>query len=113
MDFGSTDKRLATITNTFCYYFPCAPKDVSYVAPAYVADRMCGRGRAWSRRWKPASSLKLRASNNGVTWDAPSITQWKQNKTLELLWSVRLNKSSTERAWGRFDDQGQMSRCNP
>jgi len=84
MNFGSTDRRLAEITNVFCYCFPRALKGVSYVAPAYIADRMCERGRVWLRPWRPDPGFKLPKTDSGVAWDKDGITRWKQGKALDL-----------------------------
>lgn len=34
-----------------CYTFPRATRGVSYCAPAYLADRLCERGRQYIRDW--------------------------------------------------------------
>jgi hypothetical protein len=66
MEFGSNDQRLADITNTFCYCFPRATKGASYAAPAYIADRMCERGRTWLKPWTPDRAFRLPPTNNGI-----------------------------------------------
>ena len=38
-------------THEFCYAYARATKGVSYCAPAYYADRLCDRGRAYLRHW--------------------------------------------------------------
>ncbi|KAJ4305566.1 hypothetical protein N0V90_001097 [Kalmusia sp. IMI 367209] len=43
--------RLPKLTLMLCYTFPRATTGVSYVAPAYIADRLCERGRVYLRRW--------------------------------------------------------------
>jgi eukaryotic translation initiation factor 2C len=40
---------LQRITHATCYIYARATKGVSYCAPAYYADRLCDRGRAWLR----------------------------------------------------------------
>ena len=42
---------LQSITHAFCYAYARATKGVSYCAPAYYADRLCDRGRAYLRHW--------------------------------------------------------------
>lgn len=42
---------LQAITHAFCYTYARATKGVSYCAPAYYADRLCDRGRAYLRHW--------------------------------------------------------------
>lgn len=44
-------EQLQNITHTFCYAYAKATKGVSYCAPAYYADRLCDRGRAYFRHW--------------------------------------------------------------
>ena len=46
-----TADQIQTITHTFCYAYARATRAVSYCAPAYYADRLCDRGRAYLRRW--------------------------------------------------------------
>nr|OQO32263.1 hypothetical protein B0A51_00511 [Rachicladosporium sp. CCFEE 5018] len=42
---------LQGVTHALCYIYARATKGVSYCAPAYYADRLCDRGRAWLRDW--------------------------------------------------------------
>lgn len=42
---------LQKITHSLCYIYARATKGVSYCAPAYYADRLCDRGRAYLRPW--------------------------------------------------------------
>lgn len=50
MNLG-TDNTLINLTHTLCYAFSRATKGVSYVAPAYMADRLCERGGVYLREW--------------------------------------------------------------
>jgi len=43
--------KLQQVTHALCYIYARATKGVSYCAPAYYADRLCDRGRAWLRAW--------------------------------------------------------------
>jgi eukaryotic translation initiation factor 2C len=43
--------KLQCVTHALCYIYARATKGVSYCAPAYYADRLCDRGRAWLRDW--------------------------------------------------------------
>jgi eukaryotic translation initiation factor 2C len=43
--------RLQEITHAFCYNYARATKGVSYCGPAYYADRLCDRSRAYIRDW--------------------------------------------------------------
>lgn len=47
MRLGPDD--LQRVTHALCYIYARATKGVSYCAPAYYADRLCDRGRAWFR----------------------------------------------------------------
>lgn len=40
---------LQRVTHALCYIYARATKGVSYCSPAYYADRLCDRGRAWLR----------------------------------------------------------------
>ncbi|KAK3711187.1 hypothetical protein LTR37_009780 [Vermiconidia calcicola] len=46
-----TTTELQEVTHDFCYGYATATKGVSYCAPAYYADRLCDRGRAYLRHW--------------------------------------------------------------
>jgi len=115
MSFGSDNQRLATITNTLCYCFPRALKGVSYAAPAYIADRMCERGRVWLRHWKPDQNFKLPATNNGVSWDPAAVTRWKAAKALELSRTTLLTGPNMEKVWVHYNDNAALGpvRFNP
>lgn len=43
--------QLQSDTHAFCYTYAKATRGVSYCAPAYYADRLCDRGRAYLRHW--------------------------------------------------------------
>lgn len=43
--------RIEHITHAFCYNYARATKGVSYCGPAYYADRLCDRGRAYISDW--------------------------------------------------------------
>lgn len=44
-------KMLQELTLMLCYTFGRSTTGVSYVAPAYMADRLCERGRSCIRLW--------------------------------------------------------------
>lgn len=48
---GLSTAELQSVTHSFCYAYSRATKGVSYCAPAYYADRLCDRGRAYLRHW--------------------------------------------------------------
>lgn len=41
-----------------CYAFSCSTTAVSYVAPAYIADRLCERRRACLRPWNQSAEME-------------------------------------------------------
>ena len=45
------NNELQNITMMLCYTFGRSTTGVSYAAPAYIADRLCERGRAYIRTW--------------------------------------------------------------
>jgi hypothetical protein len=115
MGFGSNNHRLANIRNTFCYCFPRALKAVSYIGPAYLADRLCERGRVWLRHWKPDRNFQLPLSNHGLPWDLASIMTWKAAKALELSRTTRMSITNTERVCTHYNDNTALGsvRLNP
>jgi hypothetical protein len=46
-----TSDELQRVTHTLCYIYARATMSVSYCSPAYYADRLCDRGRAWLRAY--------------------------------------------------------------
>jgi eukaryotic translation initiation factor 2C len=44
-------KKLPELTMMLCYAFGRSTTGVSYAAPAYIADRLCERGRVYLRAW--------------------------------------------------------------
>jgi eukaryotic translation initiation factor 2C len=44
-------RNLQELTMMLCYTFGRSTTGVSYAAPAYIADRLCDRGRAYLRPW--------------------------------------------------------------
>jgi hypothetical protein len=46
---GVSSDDVQRVTHALCYIYARATKGVSYCSPAYYADRLCDRGRAWLR----------------------------------------------------------------
>ena len=71
-NIGLSVDDLQTITHTFCYAYARATKGVSYCAPAYYADRLCDRGRAYLRHFLVNKNLPEGVPNKGRTqsWDS-------------------------------------------
>ena len=54
---------LQCVTHALCYIYARATKGVSYCSPAYYADRLCDRGRAWLREYLVGRSAVDRLEN--------------------------------------------------
>ncbi|KAI7233300.1 hypothetical protein KC330_g5451 [Hortaea werneckii] len=50
-NIGLSADKLHQITHMLCYAYARATKGVSYCAPAYYADKLCDRGRAYLRHY--------------------------------------------------------------
>ncbi|KAI7155980.1 hypothetical protein KC349_g6588 [Hortaea werneckii] len=50
-NMGLSADKLHQITHMLCYAYARATKGVSYCAPAYYADKLCDRGRAYLRHY--------------------------------------------------------------
>lgn len=90
MGFGSDNDDLANVTHNLCYCYPRATKGVSYVAPAYIADRLCDRGNHYLRLWSPDSSFQkppLDPQTKGK-WSADGFNRWKTVKAREVAQRV-------------------------
>jgi eukaryotic translation initiation factor 2C len=104
------NEQLATVTHAMCYCFGRATKGVSYAAPAYIADRLCERGRVYLRSWDPSHSdfesfhTAQRAPGTPCK-GAAEILQWKQTKALEL------SRNRQHGIWGHYDEA--TGRYNP
>ena len=84
---------LQRVTHALCYIYARATKGVSYCSPAYYADRLCDRGRAWlrdhlvGRRWvekrpeEDVDDFRDRARNaiNGGTYWGPQNSNDPRN----------------------------------
>ncbi|KAH5324478.1 hypothetical protein HBI12_092410 [Parastagonospora nodorum] len=106
--------RLPNLTQMLCYAFGRATTGVSYVAPAYIADRLCEQGRAYLRQWaeqpdaKPVSEAPKDA--NSRPYSKEDFEVWKKGKALEL--------AQTKSVWGKnyMDDKDlpeEKRRYNP
>ncbi|KAK6430491.1 hypothetical protein LTR95_013357 [Oleoguttula sp. CCFEE 5521] len=61
---------LQGITHALCYVYARATRGVSYCSPAYYADRLCDRGRAWLRDWLMGrNEPKFRDQNVGEDFE--------------------------------------------
>jgi hypothetical protein len=74
-NMGLSVDELQTITHTFCYAYARATKGVSYCTPAYYADRLCDRGRAYLRHLLVNKTVPAGLPNkqNSPSWEAYKI----------------------------------------
>ncbi|KAF2005628.1 Piwi-domain-containing protein [Amniculicola lignicola CBS 123094] len=97
MRFGTSDG-LPNLTHALCYAFGRATKGVSYAAPAYIADRLCERGRVYLRGWQPAGRFAtppVKMSQEKDEDYAARVFKWKQDMALDLSrqghWWINFN----------------------
>ncbi|KXT15726.1 hypothetical protein AC579_1559 [Pseudocercospora musae] len=84
-DMRFSADELQRVTHDFCYAYARATRGVSYCAPAYYADRLCDRGRAYLRHWLTRQDHQLyRASrpirNRNLPANAPAETFTEYNE---------------------------------
>ena len=100
---------LADLTHMLCYCFPRATKGVSYAAPAYIADRLCDRGRVWLKHWTPPKEqFLLPPKDDGKSRTKEEVIEWKRGKA----WEVARRRD----AWGpnfNYDPAKGKVRYNP
>jgi eukaryotic translation initiation factor 2C len=100
-DDGS--RRFAELTHALCYCFGRATKGVSYVAPAYIADRLCERGRVYLKNWTPSRDYQLQPRTDRQRWTKDLIADWKKTKARDV--------ARTAAAWGaNFNDGSDAAR---
>ncbi|KAF2005627.1 stem cell self-renewal protein Piwi, partial [Amniculicola lignicola CBS 123094] len=98
---GLTLSRIIDITHQFCYVYPRATKGVSYVAPAYLADRLCERGRVYMRGWHPPDSFKdVPKPKNKIPLTKDAVKNWKQERAAELAKQTRNDDNPADWDWG-------------
>lgn len=89
--------RLPNLTQMLCYAFGRATTGVSYVAPAYIADRLCEQGRAYLRQWaeQPEAKPIFEAPKyaNDRPYSKEDFEIWKKEKALRL--------AQTKSVWGK------------
>ncbi|ORX99403.1 Piwi domain-domain-containing protein [Clohesyomyces aquaticus] len=79
--------KIPDLTHMLCYAFPRATKGVSYVAPAYIADRLCERGRSYLRVWNKGPGFKGPEDEDkekGSKASKEEVLAWKREKAMEL-----------------------------
>jgi len=103
MEFGTNNEKLANLTHQLCYSFARASKGVSYVAPAYVADRLCERGRQYLRPWVPSAEF-MKPPEKDEDGNDVDLKRWKKKMALQLARREKLSATKEERVWGHYDD---------
>jgi eukaryotic translation initiation factor 2C len=100
---------LAELTYMLCYAFGRATKGVSYVAPAYIADRLCERGRVYLRPWNMNPEQR-------PTFTPPKDANGKLDKDKVPAAKHQLAKdlAATPEVWGRnYNLKPGKERLNP
>jgi eukaryotic translation initiation factor 2C len=77
-EIGFKDTELQELTYKLCYTYARATLGVSYPPPAYYADRLCDRGRAYLKNW--FSPDRVSAEYNSYVAIANSIKQREQGR---------------------------------
>ncbi|CAN9187777.1 unnamed protein product [Alternaria alternata] len=113
-DTNISEANLQQLTMMLCYTFGRSTTGVSYATPAYVADRLCDRGRSYIRLWaeneyaKPVFSYKkdYDADGNELKLKDEDILNQKKDWVKQLLHSP---------VWGDNyqDDPNKPQRLNP
>ncbi|KAF2643883.1 stem cell self-renewal protein Piwi [Massarina eburnea CBS 473.64] len=109
LEDGMKIKDLPNLTMLLCCAFSRATKGVSYVAPAYVADRLCERGRVYLRRWNNEIDAKplFKLPDGKISKD--ELMDFKKVFAKEL--------AGTEDVWGPNYNDGNRAnkplRLNP
>lgn len=112
--------QLPRLTYMLCHAFGRATKGVSYVAPAYIADRLCERGRSYLRMWhKHGSAFPKPTREDGKPLNKSEMLIWKKERALEIARGATFKYHPEDRypewVWGQYnDDPGQDAiRLNP
>jgi eukaryotic translation initiation factor 2C len=113
---GITPINLQNLTMMMCYAFGRSTTAVSYASPAYIADRLCERGRAYLRLWaedewmQPVANIITYTDGQGNAskpTDAELLAE-KQKMVDKLL--------ASEEVWGKSYNDGSKpgpTRLNP
>jgi hypothetical protein len=107
--------KLPDLTHQLCYAFGRATRGVSYVAPAYIADRLCERGRVYLRGWlgQGLEPFKLKKKEGAATKEVQE-KQWKEECARMAMEELVFPKTQ-ERLWGhcgKLTPEGRK-RMNP
>jgi eukaryotic translation initiation factor 2C len=113
--------RIPSLTLKLCYAFGRSTTAVSYAAPAYMADRLCERGRAYLRHWMEDSNMEPIFNMppykvGGVQKRAPKsyVNQQKQKFATAIAQHPKID--GKPKLWGQYDESppnGAKPRLNP
>ncbi|KAF9639705.1 hypothetical protein BFW01_g11511 [Lasiodiplodia theobromae] len=100
-------KQLQELTHALCYTYGTATKGISYCAPAYLADKLCERGRHYIRDWllgRPGLSSMIPPYSKSM---APTVQDH------ERLVARHLNVSRPFNIWETAQNGRFKGRKNP
>jgi eukaryotic translation initiation factor 2C len=105
---------LPDLTHQLCYAFSRATRGVSYVAPAYIADRLCERGRFYLRGWLGEGLPEFKAGGMREKGTAEELKEWKDVCAKKAMRELRFQGGS-EKLWGHYNDDPSKGvvRLNP
>jgi eukaryotic translation initiation factor 2C len=108
-EIGFKGQELPDLTHQLSYAFAQATKGVSYVAPAYTADRLCERGRVYLRNWVPDWEYQKPTHASGHPIQNPNADDLKEYRERMAL------KLSRDNVWRHFKDSNakEPGRGNP
>jgi hypothetical protein len=115
--FGSNKDvgTLPDLTHQLCYAFGRATRGVSYVAPAYIADRLCERGRVYLRGYSDQGLPSKPQPPNGKKLTEQDIKDWKRACAKHLMRDVKSPWNPRDKIWGHCNEdptKGKV-RMNP
>ncbi|KAL1798145.1 hypothetical protein ACET3X_002182 [Alternaria dauci] len=108
-----SEEDLQKLTMMLCYTFGRSTTGVSYATPAYVADRLCDRGRSYIRLWaddelaEPVFSYKKPKGADGNERKLTDSEILEQKKEM-------VNEFLRSGLWGKYQDGStEPERLNP
>jgi eukaryotic translation initiation factor 2C len=114
-DAGISNSDLQNLTLMLCYTFGRSTTGVSYAAPAYIADRLCERGRAYIREWAE-DKFAVSVFNYKSYQDAQGQPRKPTNAEMAVEKTAMVRQLLTHKGfWGMYDDTGpkDKQRLNP
>jgi hypothetical protein len=114
-DAGIGNPDLQKLTLMLCYTFGRSTTGVSYAAPAYIADRLCERGRAYIREWAE-DKFALPVFDYKSYQDAQGRVRKPTNAEMAVEKTAMVRQLLTQKGfWGMYNDTGpkDKQRLNP